>query len=162
MSCVTVSSLHLRTLPQGPSSLKQNGVFTFVITSGRTDLTTPHTSHTSQEHGSSCRGYIPWTLRSLQTPLGCSKLGSSCRRYGGFPERGIPSLLDPCRVLLAEHTSNHQHANTRNQTQPRPRTVSQKLITLFTPRQTHHACHAPKNTRHPARLAADITRTAHH
>ena len=32
-----MSSLQLRTLPQGPLSLKQNGVFTFVITSRCTD-----------------------------------------------------------------------------------------------------------------------------
>ena len=39
VSRVTVPAQHLRTLPQGPLSLKQNGVFTFVITSGRTDCT---------------------------------------------------------------------------------------------------------------------------
>ena len=37
LSCVTVPSLHLHTLSAGPSSLKQNGVYTFVITSGYTD-----------------------------------------------------------------------------------------------------------------------------
>ena len=99
-------------------------------------------------------------LRSLQTRPDCSELGSSCRRYGGFIgpwPRCLPKLAQNAasRVLwtLAEwhETSTrhvklqpYQHANTRNQTQQRPRTFSQKLITLFTPHQTHHARHAVK------------------
>ena len=38
VSSVTVSTSHVRTLPQGPGVSKQNGVFTSVITSGCTEL----------------------------------------------------------------------------------------------------------------------------
>ena len=37
VSWVIVSLLHLRTLPPEPLSLKQNGVRTFLVTTGRTD-----------------------------------------------------------------------------------------------------------------------------
>ena len=95
VSCVAVSSLHLRTLPQGPRVSSKTVFFTFVITSGRTDCPL-RTQPTLIAELSYC-SFRQSTIRSSCAPHSRGKrlpVSGSDRRKNIFLRPSGPSLFN--------------------------------------------------------------------
>ena len=107
MSCVTVSPLHLRTLPQDPSVSSENGVCTLAITSGCTEcpLRTPltHGKFNSKVNRSLGERDREERRRRSSTREGAASLDSFQEKpMFGRPGSSSSSL---CRVLISRNES---------------------------------------------------------